>query len=77
MNTNDSCETRNSGSAPPAPSETSPGAQPSRPTQEYGAPSLGAPDRNPRLIAPGIWRAFEPAWDDQPAAWRDAFGSAR
>jgi len=42
----------------PAPDEP----QPSRPTQQYGAPHIGTDI---------------PAWDDQPAAWRNAFGSAR
>lgn len=36
--------------------------QPSRPTPEYGAPHIGTDI---------------PARDDQPAAWRNAFGSAR
>jgi len=48
-----------------------PEPQPSQPTQEFGAPSLGAPDRNPRLIAPNTWRAFEPAGDNQPATRSD------
>jgi hypothetical protein len=42
----------------------------SAPSPDYGAPSLGPADRNPRLITP----PDGPAWDDPaPAAWR-AFG---
>jgi hypothetical protein len=46
----------------------------SAPTPQFGAPSLGPADRNPRLITPPAESARTPAWDDPaPAAWR-AFG---
>lgn len=50
------------GNLPTKPTPAPVEPQPSRPTTFIGAPHIGTDI---------------PAWDDQPAAWRDAFGSAR
>lgn len=49
-----------SGTTPTLPPAPANSAQPSRPTTFLGAPHIGTDI---------------PAWDDQPAAWRNAFGS--